>query len=61
MDQSDGAMAVVTSLRRSGTVTHADLRHRGGEKKARTPPRVSADDFCTPPRVSAVDFRAPLR
>jgi hypothetical protein len=54
-------MAVVTSLRRSGTVTHADLRHRGGEKKARTPPRVSADDFCTPPRVSAVDFRAPLR
>src|SRR6266542_3050935 len=34
MDQSDGAMAVVASLRRSGRLTNADLRHRAPEKKA---------------------------
>jgi hypothetical protein len=51
MDHSDGAMAVVTSLRRSGIVTDADLRHRGAEKKATAP---HAGD-------SAVDFGAALR
>jgi hypothetical protein len=47
MDQSDGAMAVVASLRRSGMLlTDADLRHRAEEKKPSggRPPR--AVDFC---------------
>jgi hypothetical protein len=33
MDQSDDEIAVVASLRRSGRLTDADLRHRGREKK----------------------------
>src|SRR6266511_4933456 len=60
MDQSDGAMAVVASLRRSGRVTHADLRHRGPEKK-RPSLRLGATRAPAEPRPAPPALATPAR